>query len=131
MKTKPLPIAVILALSCCITYAAEESQNSSAKPLFAKLADAKWERILPDLGADSPQICVLHVDPETQTTQLLICSPKAIHIRKLWHTGNETHTLIEGTATFACEGQKIELGSGGFNYMPAKMVHEAWLSEDH
>jgi mannose-6-phosphate isomerase-like protein (cupin superfamily) len=105
-----------------------ESSPASDAAMFAKLADAKWNPILPELGAESPQICILHVDPTTKATQLLIRAPKAIHVRKHWHTANETHTMIQGTATFACEGQKAELGVGGFNYMPAKMVHEAWLS---
>jgi quercetin dioxygenase-like cupin family protein len=128
MKMKGLLIAILLPLAGYLIYAAEESHTSAGAPLFAKLADAKWDRILPDLGADSPEISILHVDPATKATELLIRSPKAIHVRKHWHTGNETHTLIQGTATFACEGQKAELGPGGFNYMPAKMVHEAWLS---
>jgi quercetin dioxygenase-like cupin family protein len=34
--------------------------------------------------------------------------------------------MIIGKATFACEGKKVELGPGGFNYMPAHTVHEAW-----
>jgi quercetin dioxygenase-like cupin family protein len=35
--------------------------------------------------------------------------------------------MIIGKATFACEGKKVELGPGGFNYMPAHTVHEAWV----
>ena len=99
-------------------------------PEFKNLSDLKWDKILPDLGADSPEICILHVDPKTQATQLLIRTPKAIHIRKHWHTANETHTMIKGTATLACDGKKFELAPGGFNFMPAKMVHEGWLPAD-
>jgi mannose-6-phosphate isomerase-like protein (cupin superfamily) len=51
-------------------------------------------------------------------------------VRKHWHTANETHTIIKGTATFACDGNKFELGERGLNFMPAKMVHEAWLREN-
>jgi hypothetical protein len=36
--------------------------------------------------------------------------------------------MIIGKATFGCEGHKVELGPGGFNYMPARMVHEAWTT---
>jgi mannose-6-phosphate isomerase-like protein (cupin superfamily) len=96
-------------------------------PEFKNLSDLKWGKILPDLGESSPEICVLHVDPTTQATQLLIRTPKAIHVRKHWHTANESHTMIIGTATLACDGKRAELSPGGFNYMPAKMVHEAWL----
>jgi len=35
--------------------------------------------------------------------------------------------MINGTATLACDGKKFELSPGGFNFMPAKMIHEAWL----
>jgi quercetin dioxygenase-like cupin family protein len=99
-------------------------------PEFRNLSDLKWDKIVPDLGADSPEICILRVDPKTQATKLLIRIPKAIHVRKHWHTANETHTMIKGTATFACDGKKFELAPGGFNFMPARMVHEAWLPAD-
>jgi mannose-6-phosphate isomerase-like protein (cupin superfamily) len=95
--------------------------------VFKNLPDIKWDKILPDLGADSPEISILHVDPRTQATKLLVRTSKAIHIRKHWHTANETHTIITGIVTFACDGNRIEMGPGSFNYMPAKMVHEAWL----
>jgi quercetin dioxygenase-like cupin family protein len=96
-------------------------------PDFKNLADLKWDKIIPDLGENSPEICILHVDAKTGATSLLIRTPKAIHVRKHWHTGNETHTMINGVATFACDSKKFELSPGGFNFMPAKMVHEAWL----
>jgi hypothetical protein len=97
-------------------------------PLFRNLSDLKWEKILPDLGENSPEICFLHVDPKTHATKLMIRAPKAIHVRKHWHTTNETHTMISGTAVFACEGMRIQQSPGSFNFMPAKMVHEAWIS---
>ena len=51
-------------------------------------------------------------------------------MRKHGHTANETHTIIQGTAVLACDGKRAEIGPGGFNFMPAKMVHEAWLTVD-
>jgi mannose-6-phosphate isomerase-like protein (cupin superfamily) len=102
-------------------------EQAAAAPEFMKLSDAKWDKILPDLGKDSPEICILHVDPKTQATSLLIRTSKAIHVRKHWHTANETHTMIKGTAKLACDGKSAEIGPGGFNFMPAKMVHEGWL----
>jgi AraC-like ligand binding domain len=95
--------------------------------LFRNYQDFKWNRILPDLGENSPEICILGVDPKTQATKLMIRAPKAIHVRKHWHSANETHTVILGVQVYACEGKRIEQGPGSFNYMPAKMVHEAWL----
>jgi len=99
--------------------------------VFKNYQDLKWDKILPDLGDASPEICFLHVEPKTGATKLLIRTPKAVHVRKHWHSANETHTVILGKATFACEGKRIEQSQGSFNYLPAKMVHEAWLSAGH
>jgi hypothetical protein len=77
-------------------------------------------KILPDLGENSPQICILHVDPKTHATSLLIRSPKAIHVRKHGHGANETHMIVSRTAGFACESKNVEQGPGSFNYMLPK-----------
>ncbi len=129
MKNKLLSVAIAATLVATFrTDAADPDTAPANGPMFAALADAKWNPILPALGADSPQICILHVDPTSKATQLLVRAPKAIHVRKHWHTGNETHMMIQGTAKFACDGHETELGPGGFNFMPAKMAHEAWLT---
>ena len=135
----PMKAALLVAivfLSVCFAVAArgEEGKDSAhAGPTDAPMAvfknypDLKWDKILPDLGADSPEICILHVDPKTQATKLVIRTPTAIHIRKHRHTANETHTVILGAQVFGCDGKRVKQGPGSFNYMPAKMVHEAWL----
>jgi mannose-6-phosphate isomerase-like protein (cupin superfamily) len=115
--------------------AALVAQQSSTKPnarqaMGAKYEDLKWQTIVPELGADSPQISILRVDPITQATQLLIRVPKPMHIPMHWHGANETHTVIRGTWTFEHEGVREQLGPGGFNYIPAKMHHQAWASEN-
>jgi quercetin dioxygenase-like cupin family protein len=102
--------------------------TGSDQPVFQDLSQMRWEKMLPDLGEASPEIAILHVDPQSHATQLLIRTPRALHVRKHWHSANETHTMIIGKATFECEGKKVELGPGGFNYMPARMVHEAWTT---
>ena len=131
MKTKLYLVIVVAALTCFALseYAQEPSGTVGVAnaPEFKNLSDLKWGKILPDLGADSPEISILHVDPKTHATSLLIRTPKAIHVRRHWHTANESHTMIIGMATFACDGKRAEIGPGGFNFMPAKMVHEAWL----
>jgi len=127
---KQLIAAGILLLGTCTTvgtFLAEQQPPPADHPLFLSLADVKWDKILPDLGDSSPEISILRIDPKTQATQLLIRTPKGIHVRKHWHTVSETHTMIVGTATLECEGKRAEIGPGGFNFMPAKMVHEAWL----
>ena len=127
----PLRLAIIIAaLGLSPTTSAAGSINSSPsdQPLFQNLSQAPWKKMLPDLGDASPEIAILHVDPKTEATQLLIRTPKALLVRQHWHSANETHTIISGKATFTCEGNRVELGPGGFNYMPARMVHEAWTT---
>ncbi len=124
--------SLLVAFSPAILGAAEtptaaHPSGEATQAIFTDYRDFKWSKILPDLGNDSPEICILHVDPKTQATKLMIRTPKAIHVRKHWHSANETHTIVTGIAKFACDGKQSELGPGSFNYMPAKMVHEAWL----
>ena len=122
-------VAAFAFLGCLMVGVplAETPSVSTEHLMFVNVKDAKWEKIIPDLGDSSPEISILRVDPKTQATQLLIRTPTGIHVRKHWHTANETHTMIIGTAVFMCEGKRVEIGPGGFNYMPAKMVHEALL----
>ena len=35
-----------------------------------------------------------------------------------------------GTFVIECEGQRVELAAGSFNYVPKKMAHEAWTKAD-
>jgi mannose-6-phosphate isomerase-like protein (cupin superfamily) len=103
--------------------------GGASQAMSARYEDLKWQAIVPELGSDSPQISILRVDPKTSATQLLIRTPKKIHVPMHWHSANETHTMIQGTAVFEHEGKREELGPGGFNYIPAKMQHQAWTSE--
>src|SRR5262249_41589878 len=118
--------ALLLVLAICACGMRPHAGRQP--PAFIDYGALTWNRIIPDLGAKSPEIAILHVDPKTQGTHLMIRTPAAIHIRRHWHTANETHTLIRGSAVLACDGRRAELGPGGFNFMPAKMVHEAWIA---
>jgi quercetin dioxygenase-like cupin family protein len=74
---------------------------------------------------------ILHVDPTTHATQLMIRTPKNFHVPRHWHTANETHTVVSGTITFEHEGgQREELGPGSYMYMPSKMIHQAGTPPD-
>jgi len=131
METR-LALSILLALAflALTNIGAQTIEPTSAAgdgPIFKNVSDLKWDKILPDLGESSPEICFLRIDRKTHATSLLIRTSKAIHVRKHWHTANESHTIISGNAVLACEGKRAELSPGGFNYMPAKMVHEAWL----
>ena len=98
---------------------------------YQKFQDLKWDKLVPELGANSPEITILHVDPKTGATQLMIRSPKNYHAPRHWHTANETHTVISGTFIMKHDGGELqELRPGSFNYMPSKLVHEAWSKPD-
>ncbi len=123
---------LLLSLLAGAALGAQQSstQAKAVQAIGARYEDAQWQAIVPELGADSPQISILRVDPVTQATQLLIRVPKQIHVPMHWHSANETHTVIRGNWTFEHEGTRHQLGSGGFNYIPAKMRHQAWASDD-
>src|SRR5437867_1524836 len=95
-KTAIAVVVAVATLSVAILVRARDDKQAPhtttdmAQPIFSKYADLKWEKILPDVGADSPEISILRVDPKTQATQLMIRTPKGIHIRKHWHSANET-----------------------------------------
>jgi len=120
-----------------VTVLCAAQNNSSVTPATsnasqatsARYEDLVWQPIVPELGNDSPQISILRVDPKTNATLLLIRTPKKMHIPAHWHSANETHTIILGTAVFEHEDQREQLGPGGFNYIPAKMQHQAWTSD--
>jgi quercetin dioxygenase-like cupin family protein len=125
---------VITAISCVVFSAAPFAQQpapaKAGQAMSTRYEDVKWQDILPELGADSPKISILRVDPASKATQLLIRVPKKMHVPMHWHSANETHTVIRGKWTFEHEGAREELGPGGFNYIPAKMHHQAWASDD-
>ena len=129
--------AIIFATGCVLggftaRRAAAQSPpaNGGAHALNVAFKDLKWRKIVPELGARSPEIVILRVDPRTQATQLMIRVPKNTHVPRHWHTANETHTIMSGTFIIECEGQRTELGANSFNYVPSRMPHEAWTRPD-
>lgn len=98
--------------------------------MSVRYEDLKWQAVVPQLGDDSPQLAILRVDPQTKATQLLIRTPKKMHVPMHWHTANETHTIIRGITTFEHAGKREAPGPGGFNYIPAKMQHQAWMEAE-
>jgi len=122
---------VLVTFLAAASLAAQSGAPAKAgQAVNADYKDLKWQSIVPELGADSPQIAVLRVDPATQATQLLIRVPKQVHVPMHWHSANETHTVIRGNWTFEHDGMRHQLGAGGFNYIPAKVHHQAWASDD-
>jgi quercetin dioxygenase-like cupin family protein len=113
--------------SAGVTTHGDPSQKHA---MNARYDDLQWQPIVPELGAESPQVAILRVDEKTRATQLLIHMPKRMHVPMHWHSANETHTVIRGTMVFEHDGQRHELGPGGFNYVPARTPHQAWSSDD-
>lgn len=89
-----------------------------------------WRKIIPKLGENSPKLAVVRHVPETGATTLLIWTPPNFHVPRHWHTGNEKHVVVQGTFVMECEGCRVVMKSGTFNYMPARTVHEAWTLPD-
>ncbi|WP_457092659.1 cupin domain-containing protein [Microvirga sp. P5_D2] len=104
--------------------------SSSDHPIYLKSQDMKWDKIVPELGIGSPEITILHVDQKTGATKLMIRVPQNFHVPKHWHTANETHTVVSGTFIMDHNGSREELGPGAFNYVPSKLIHEAWTKPD-
>lgn len=135
LTIRTLMLSTLLLLTWIPLRAQNQAGKTAAAPagpqaMSARFEDLKWQVMMPDLGKDSPLITILRIDPHTKATQLLIRTPSAIHVPLHWHSANETHTTIRGTAVFEHEGKRVKLGPGGFNYIPAKMHHQAWLSAD-
>lgn len=123
---------LLLSLLSAATVVAQppSAGENPGKAISAAYEDLQWQAMHPELGADSPQISILRVDPVTEATQLLIRIPTRLHVPMHWHSANETHTVIRGDWTFEHEGVRERLGPGGFNYIPANMHHQAWASDD-
>lgn len=125
-----LGMTIILGSALLAQPQTSQPDARSDHALNVKFGDLKWERMVPELGNRSSEITILRVDPGTQTTQLMIRVPKNFHVPKHWHTANETHTVLSGTFIIECEGQRMALGAGSFNYVPSKMPHEAWTTAE-
>ncbi|MGA7220516.1 MAG: cupin domain-containing protein [Candidatus Sulfotelmatobacter sp.] len=134
-----------LALAVCISFsllAASGGQKPGARtttPSSPSGSDAaisldysqlQWTPMVPEMGSSSPMRAVLHEHPTLHSSQFLIRLPPNFHVPAHYHTVNETHTVIEGSFIIQVDGKRTELQPGGFNYTPAKVVHEAWTPKD-
>lgn len=123
-------VATLGSLAAREATASAPAAEQSAQPLNIKAADMTWSRIFPDMGERSSEITILHTDPKTGATQLMIRMPANFHVPKHWHSANETHTVVSGTFVMECDGKRETLGRGSFNFMPRKMHHEGWTTPD-
>ncbi|MBY0528402.1 MAG: AraC family ligand binding domain-containing protein [Gemmataceae bacterium] len=103
--------------------------NTKHEPVCVNKLDQKWEKMLPDLGKDSPLFTLLRVDPQTAATTLMIDFPTAIHIPKHTHEKSETHIILRGSHLFenSDTGERFDIKANGYFYLPGHIVHEAWV----
>jgi quercetin dioxygenase-like cupin family protein len=107
------------------------SHDAGTGAMFVNFKDLKWEKTNPELGDKSPEISILHESP--QETELFLRGPKNFHVPRHWHSANETITMIHGTFILKHDGsdERMALNQpGSFAWMPAKMIHEAWIPPD-
>ena len=136
MSTQRLSIVAAAILSAAaLTFAQTAGgppagcPDPSKCPVSLRAEDIQWQKAFPDLGADGPDLAVVHVNPETQATQILIRAPKQVVVPWHWHTPNEALTVLKGTFTVECEGKRIDLGPGSFTYTPSRLIHRATFTE--
>jgi quercetin dioxygenase-like cupin family protein len=98
--------------------------------VFKNKEDMNWEKMLPELGEDSPRFAILRVDPKTNATTLMIEFPKALHIPRHTHEKSEAHIILGGSHTFEYGGNFFDVKEHGYIYMPGKFIHEAWVPAD-
>lgn len=105
-------------------------QNTATDEIVLKnKADLARQKMLPDLGENSPLFAILRVDPKTNATTLMIDFPAALHIPKHTHQKSETHILLCGSHVFedTVSGKRFNVREQGYIYMPGKCMHEAWV----
>ena len=125
MKSSLLNVLMFSAVLWPAATFAQSGPDAMAKAV--KADEMKWER----LGDSGAEISILYTNPRTQATYLVIRVPGKQHIPRHWHSSNESITVVKGTFVVAHDGSddKTVLTPGGFVYMPAKMIHQAWTGD--
>ena len=63
---RTLVVVLLIAAGCAKSRMEPPAATPAVQePAFLAYADLKWDPIIPDLGAKSPEITILHVDPTT------------------------------------------------------------------
>ena len=128
LSTRNQTMKYVFISSLIVTLGLGSIALADSKEIMLKNpSDLKWEKMLPDLGEDSPLFSILRVDANTKATTLMIEFPKAIYIPKHTHEMSETHIILGGSHLFESEGKRFDVKEHGYIYMPGKFVHEAWV----
>jgi len=78
-------IYVALAMTILITPALAQNapaHDPSVHPVFQNFSGLTWEKTNPELGDNSPDVAILHVNPNTKATELLIRTPEGLSCAK-------------------------------------------------
>jgi hypothetical protein len=67
-----------IGLSCADADA--PAHDPSVHAVFQDFSGLTWEKTNPELGNNSPEVAILHVNPNTKATELLIRTPKDFHV---------------------------------------------------
>jgi mannose-6-phosphate isomerase-like protein (cupin superfamily) len=89
-----------------------------------------WRKIIPAMGEHSPKLAVVRHDIRSGATAMLIWTPPNFHVPRHWHSGSEKHMVVRGTFIMECEGKKVVMTPGTFNFLPARIIHQAWTPPD-
>lgn len=131
MKRLAAAILFIAAPGAALAQAMEPSGGGNGPPIYTKFEDLKWQRVMPSLGEGSPESAILHTDPQSQASQLMLRVPKNFRIARHWHNASEALAIVSGALTFEdTQGNKVELGPGSFLYIPRHTIHEARTQPD-
>ena len=48
-----------------------------------------------------------------------------------WHSANETNVIVRGSFVIQHDGgEKMTMGVGDMNWMPGRMIHQAWCGDE-
>jgi hypothetical protein len=75
------PIGVLL-IALTAPVLAQTPNDPADRHINVRFEDIGWLKIIPDLGDNSPEIGILHVEPKTQATKLMIRVPKNFHVKR-------------------------------------------------
>ncbi len=123
---KYVSIVLLLTMLGC-DDSATLSDTESEISVLTNTQDLQWEKMVPELGDDSPELATLRVDPVTKTPTILARFPTDIHIPRHVHPDGETHVILEGSHLFDQDGLRYDVQKHGHLYMPGGLVHEAWV----
>ena len=119
-RTEAIPEPIV------VPHAQPPSRAPDEPAKFLLPEQMHWRKIIPAMGDASPKLAVVHHEPRTGATAMLIWTPPGFHVPRHWHSGTEKHMLVRGVFIMECEGQRVTMTPGTFNLLPARTIHQAW-----